>query len=44
MKRIILLTGRPGIGKTSVLLKVIEELRTRDFKIGGMISLSLIHI
>lgn len=38
MKRVILLTGRPGIGKTSVLLKAVEELKVRDLRVGGMIS------
>jgi len=38
MKRIIFLTGQPGVGKTTVLLKAIEELRAKGFNIGGMIS------
>jgi len=38
LKRIIFLTGQPGVGKTTVLMKTIEELRTRGFTIGGMIS------
>jgi len=38
MKRIMLLTGRPGIGKTSVLLRTVKELKSKGFKIGGMIS------
>jgi len=32
------LTGRPGIGKTTVLLRIVDELRMRGFKIGGLIS------
>jgi len=36
LKRIIFLTGRPGVGKTTVLLKTIEELRDKGFKVGGM--------
>jgi len=38
LKRIILLTGRPGVGKTSVLLRATEELKSRGLKVGGMIS------
>lgn len=37
-KRILLLTGNPGIGKTTVLLKVVEALRARGYSVGGMIS------
>jgi len=38
LKRIIFLTGRPGCGKTTVLLKTIEELKQKGFSVGGMIS------
>ncbi|RLI04544.1 hypothetical protein DRO38_01030 [Candidatus Bathyarchaeota archaeon] len=38
MKRAFFLTGRPGIGKTTVLLRIVEELKKRDLKIGGLIS------
>ncbi|MFQ6086412.1 MAG: NTPase [Candidatus Bathyarchaeia archaeon] len=38
MKRLLFVTGRPGIGKTSVLLRAVEELKTKGYKIGGMIS------
>lgn len=38
MSRLIFLTGRPGIGKTSVLLQAIEILRAKGFRTGGMIS------
>ncbi|UCD39780.1 MAG: NTPase [Candidatus Bathyarchaeota archaeon] len=38
LKRILLITGRPGIGKTSVLLRAIEELRAKGVDIGGMLS------
>ncbi len=34
----VLITGRPGIGKTTAVLKVAEELRRRGFKVGGMVS------
>jgi nucleoside-triphosphatase len=37
-KRIILLTGSPSIGKTTVLLRVVEDLKARGHKIGGMVS------
>ena len=33
-----LITGRPGIGKSSVLLKSVDILKDVGFKIGGMIS------
>ena len=38
MKRIILLTGSPGIGKTTVLMKTVEALKAKGFKVGGMLS------
>ncbi|RLE66632.1 MAG: hypothetical protein DRJ47_02135 [Thermoprotei archaeon] len=34
----ILLTGRPGIGKTTALLKIIEECKKMGLKIGGMVT------
>ena len=35
----VLLTGSPGIGKTTVLMKVIQFLKTRrNVKVGGMIT------
>lgn len=37
-KRLLLLTGSPGVGKTTVLLKVVEALRARGYSVGGMIS------
>lgn len=37
-KRIILLTGSPGTGKTTVLTKVVELLREKGCKVGGIIS------
>jgi len=30
------LTGRPGCGKTTVILKIVKELRDRDVKVDGM--------
>lgn len=38
LKKIWFITGRPGIGKTTVLLRVVEGLRAEGFKVGGMIS------
>jgi len=37
-KRVLLLTGNPGVGKTTVLLKTVEALRARGYSVGGMIS------
>jgi nucleoside-triphosphatase len=34
----IFLTGNPGVGKTTVLLKTIEKLREGNLKVGGMVS------
>jgi nucleoside-triphosphatase len=34
----ILLTGLPGSGKSTVLLKVVELLRLKSFRIGGFIT------
>jgi nucleoside-triphosphatase len=32
------LTGNPGVGKTTVLLKVIEALKAKGYRVGGMVS------
>jgi nucleoside-triphosphatase len=37
-KRILLLTGNPGVGKTTVLLKAVQILRATGYSVGGMIS------
>ena len=37
MKRIILLTGPPGIGKTTIFSKIIDEIEKGGFHVGGMI-------
>ena len=37
-KRIMLLTGSPGVGKTTVLLRVVEGLKAKGYKVGGMAS------
>ncbi|MGQ9515177.1 MAG: NTPase [Thermoproteota archaeon] len=38
MKRIFLLTGKPGIGKTTALINIIELLRRSDVDVGGVVS------
>jgi len=38
MKRILLITGPPRTGKTTILLKTVEELKRRGYKLGGMTS------
>jgi nucleoside-triphosphatase len=37
-KRVLLLTGNPGIGKTTVLMKTVSALKKRGICVGGMIS------
>ncbi len=37
-KRILLLTGSPGVGKTTILSKAVEALKARGVSVGGMIS------
>jgi len=37
-KHVLLLTGRPGVGKTTVLLKVVNALKAKGYSVGGMIS------
>jgi len=37
-KRIWLLTGNPDVGKTTVMLKVVEGLKVDGYCVGGMIS------
>lgn len=37
-KRILLLTGPPGVGKTTVLINTIDSLRAKGVSVGGMIS------
>ena len=38
MKRLIFITGRPGIGKTSVLLRAVDVLKAKRYKVAGMVS------
>jgi nucleoside-triphosphatase len=37
-KRVLLLTGPPGVGKTTVLAKTVVALNSKGYNIGGMIS------
>jgi len=37
LKRIILVTGPPGIGKTSTLRRAVKELKKQKYAVGGMI-------
>ena len=37
-KRVLLLTGDPGVGKTTVLIKTVELLKAEGISVGGMIS------
>jgi nucleoside-triphosphatase len=37
-RRVLLLTGNPGVGKTTVLMKTVNALKGREICVGGMIS------
>jgi nucleoside-triphosphatase len=37
-KRVLLLTGPPGVGKTTVLMKAVKALKEKGMCVGGMIS------
>jgi len=37
-KRLLFLTGSPGVGKTTVLLRVVESLKAKGYGVGGMVS------
>ena len=37
-RRVFLLTGNPGVGKTTVLIKTANTLKESGYKVGGMIS------
>ncbi len=37
-KRVLILTGNPGVGKTTVLTKTVEALRNHGYTVGGMLS------
>jgi len=38
VKRLFFVTGRPGIGKTTVLLNAANALRDKGYSVGGMLS------
>jgi len=38
MKRLLFVTGQPGVGKTTLLLHVVDNLKTKGYKVGGMTS------
>jgi len=38
LKRVLILTGAPGVGKTTVLTKTVEALKVQGVSVGGMIS------
>lgn len=38
MKHLFFITGRPGIGKTTVLLNAANELKNKGYSVGGMLS------
>jgi len=40
-KRLLFLTGGPGIGKTTVVLKVVDGLKAKGYSVAGMISREL---
>jgi len=35
---VLLLTGSPGVGKTTVLLRLVESLKAKGYSVGGMLS------
>ncbi len=37
-KRVLLLTGNPGVGKTTVLTKTVNALKEKGYCVGGMIT------
>ncbi len=37
-KRVLLLTGTPSVGKTTVLMKTVNALKERGIRVGGLIS------
>jgi nucleoside-triphosphatase len=37
-KRVLILTGSPGTGKTTVLMKTVEALKAQGYSVGGMLS------
>jgi len=43
VKRLLFVTGRPGVGKTTVLLNAVEGLRAKGCSVGGMMSREVRH-
>lgn len=43
MKRLLFVTGRPGIGKTTVIIEAVNGLKQRGYIVGGMISREVRH-
>ncbi|MEM2213949.1 MAG: NTPase [Candidatus Nezhaarchaeales archaeon] len=41
LKEKIFITGRPGIGKTTLILNVVNRLRNMSFKVGGIVTLEV---
>ena len=37
-KRVLLITGSPGVGKTTLLLRIVEALKAKGYSVGGMVS------
>ena len=38
MTRILILTGAPGVGKTTLLTKTVDALKTKGARVGGMVT------
>ena len=38
LERLLFVTGRPGVGKTTLILKIADELREEGYAVGGMIT------
>ena len=38
MSRVFILTGAPGVGKTTVLTKTVDALKAKGVSVGGMIT------
>ena len=38
MTRILILTGAPGVGKTTVLTKIVDAMKAKGMSVGGMVS------
>lgn len=38
MSRVLILTGAPGVGKTTVLTKTVDALKAKGVRVGGMVT------